>query len=59
MFHSKAVVRHISESIRPDGTLKQYTPGIVTVLTCDQIIGKTGVSSPLMKPTADFRVPYN
>jgi len=59
MFHSKAVVRDICESVRPHGTLKQYNPGIVTVLTCDQIIGKTGVGSPLTKPTADCRVPYN
>jgi hypothetical protein len=57
MLHSKVVAHHIYEILRPHGALIQYTPGIVTVLTCDQIIGKTGVSSPPMNPTADCRVP--
>jgi len=56
---SKAVVRHICESLMPLGTLKQHTPGNVTVLIFNQIIGKTGVNSPLMKPTTDCQVPCN
>jgi hypothetical protein len=52
MFHVKVLFRHVCQGLSQHRTLKQYSPGILTVLSCDQIIGETGISYPLMKPAA-------
>ena len=38
-FHFKVLLRHVCQGLSQHRTLKQYSPGILTVLSCDQIIG--------------------